>query len=296
MMVRIKHSAIHLGEFALQVLQRQTSAVLSGVSRQGVYLQPKDDLVLFLSHESFRGPLTINLISEPAGWQGIQPGGEIHLSSTEILLSQENILVDLTPAEIWNPPLPNQVPSRDTRERQINELLESALRNSSSSDLLPLLESVESGELPSLPGIPGFATHINQFLTGFTRWDVSKTIQPLQDLLGFGPGLTPLGDDYILGVLLCLNWWREISPIQGLEDLNQQMLEKAREETSSLSASLLTCAVSGRADERIITILNAYFSGRNFTSEDTSNLLSWGSSSGIAVLAGMLSVLTRLPT
>jgi hypothetical protein len=115
------------------------------------------------------------------------------------------------------------------------------------------------------------------------------------DLLGLGPGLTPLGDDFILGVVLTLNrWGHSLSPLKDLEKLNQSLLRSAKQKTTSLSASLLACAVEGAADERLLIVLDSIFSGKESSLEDLENFLTWGSSSGIAVLAGIMSVLTRL--
>ena len=138
-------------------------------------------------------------------------------------------------------------------------------------------------------------------------------------LLGLGPGLTPLGDDFLLGVLLTFNRWghifspalpetqKSVPPVQSIDewsshlpslikDLNQIILENTRLKTTQISASLLACAVEGAADERLLKVLDGFFSGVDITQNEIKNLLRWGSSSGTAVLAGMISVLRTKDT
>jgi hypothetical protein len=49
--------------------------------------------------------------------------------------------------------------------------------------------------------------------------------------------------------------------------------------------------VEGSADERTLKILGALIAGEEIQDQDLTQLLNWGSSSGIAVLAGMIAVL-----
>jgi hypothetical protein len=46
--------------------------------------------------------------------------------------------------------------------------------------------------------------------------------------------------------------------------------------------------VEGSADERTLKILDGLIAGEEIRDQDLTRLLNWGSSSGIAVLAGMI--------
>ncbi len=48
-------------------------------------------------------------------------------------------------------------------------------------------------------------------------------------LLGFGKGLTPSGDDFAIGTLICLNRWKNIflSDKANLESFNQLLVKTA---------------------------------------------------------------------
>jgi len=50
-----------IGNFAQEVLGRSKGARVSGIASRGFYLQPENDLTIYLSLEEFPGPLTLNL-------------------------------------------------------------------------------------------------------------------------------------------------------------------------------------------------------------------------------------------
>ncbi len=120
----------------------------------------------------------------------------------------------------------------------------------------------------------------------------SKLGWEIEKLLGAGPGLTPLGDDLILGILLAINRGTKPGfPGEYLEQLNQTTIELALDKTTRLSFSLLVCGSDGSADERLINVLDNLLAGKDLKDGDLSQMLAWGSTSGFAVLAGMIMVL-----
>ena len=54
--------------------------------------------------------------------------------------------------------------------------------------------------------------------------------------------------------------------------------------------------MEGAADERLLKVLDGLISGSTISQNDLRNLLRWGNSSGITVLAGMISVLNTNDT
>ena len=109
----------------------------------------------------------------------------------------------------------------------------------------------------------------------------------LTPLLGHGRGLTPSGDDFILGVLLLLSRYTAARPSQDFAPL----IEAAYQKTTTVSANLLEAAARGLADERLIEVLEALMSAPGHGEESITALLGWGSSSGVDALAGMLTAL-----
>ena len=285
--------ATQIGVFVNPVLQRQTNAVLSGVSSRGIYLQPPGDWTLFLSLERFHGPLTINIAGKPNPLENIQPGREAKLSLRRIIFPEDKIQIDLNRANVWHSPPP--IIKADINTKELEIIIQDALHLAKENPYLPLLEGILPGNQVLLPELAGFDTCFNPFLNRLEEGNPDQAVNHLSGLIGLGPGLTPLGDDFLLGVILTLNRWQvSLVPEYNLKKLNQELLKSTGEKTTTLSASLLACAVEGIADERLLRVLDSIFSEEESKPGDLEKLLLWGNSSGIAVLAGMIAVLTRL--
>ena len=287
--------AVSLGKFAKGLLHQQENAVPAGISSRGLYLRPPEDTILFLSFEKFRGPLTVNINPKHGAIPEIKSDSLVFLSPAKITFPEEGIQINLENAEVWNASVPSGKLPAETSRSRLESTIEQTLRLTERNNSQDLFNSVLPGNTIHIPDIPGFDHHLTQFLSALEQNKSTMGGEELSSLLGLGSGLTPLGDDLILGVILTLNRWGQVLiPGQGLEELNDNLLINAKEKTTALSASLLSCAIEGAADERLLAVLDSFFSGDESSPRDSDNLLKWGSSSGIGVLAGMVSVLARL--
>ena len=287
--------AVSLGKFAKGLLHQQENAVPAGISSRGLYLRPPEDTILFLSFEKFRGPLTVNINPKHGAIPEIKSDSLVFLSPAKITFPEEGIQINLENAEVWNASVPSGKLPVETSRSRLESTIEQTLRLTERNNSQDLFNSVLPGNTIHIPDIPGFDHHLTQFLAALEQNKSSMGGEELSGLLGLGSGLTPLGDDLILGVILTLNRWGQVLiPGQGLEELNGNLLKNAKGKTTALSASLLSCAIEGAADERLLAVLDSFFSGDESSPRDLDNLLKWGSSSGIGVLAGMVSVLARL--
>jgi hypothetical protein len=107
--------------------------------------------------------------------------------------------------------------------------------------------------------------------------------------LGAGPGLTPFGDDTLLGALLALGrWGGRLTPSLNLADLSGDLLAQAAQRTTRLSVNLLACAAEGLADERLTLALDGLVCGLRRPQECAALLRAWGATSGSGVLEGFL--------
>lgn len=116
-----------------------------------------------------------------------------------------------------------------------------------------------------------------------------KQAQPhAVQLIGLGPGLTPAGDDFLLGLLVALNIPE--SPGYALRAIGDFVLACAVRQTHVISLAGLRHAAAGRARECIVSLCEALLLG------DPENIrpalervLRIGSSSGTDITLGLLS-------
>ena len=292
-MSNIKISTPVIGYMANQVIQRAPSAVVSGIASRGIYLQPTDDLTIYLSLEEFRGPLTLNLSGKLDDLNRVEPGSSAIFQDSNLIFPDYSLQISLEKAQIWQP-------SRSSRSRNLNsdmlrKIYDLAQRISGKQPFFPILNIVMSEDPSPLPEFPEFGNMITPILEEIQTDHPAQLSKLLIDLLGAGPGLTPVGDDFILGILLSINNLGEsIFPGNALKEFNQSIIDAARKKTTKLSFSILVCAAEGSADERLLKVLDSLIFGDEILDQDLIQMLNWGSSSGIAVLAGMLAVLTRI--
>ena len=103
------------------------------------------------------------------------------------------------------------------------------------------------------------------------------------DLLGLGPGLTPLGDDVLAGWLAAAVASRH----SGLADLRSNVALNARERTTSLSATLLACAARGEGVPEVRSLLTGVADANAAVVEQSlSLLLRVGETSGEGLVLG----------
>jgi len=256
-----------LGAIVHKILNQGPGAHLLGVTSRGAFVCTESDQVLFLSEESYAGPLTLNLVQNPVVLSQIKPGCLVSIQKGCLFFHGTEVWLSTDQAMEWNPP-PSPVTPLSSSQRLPR--LDWAIQQSNSqySDFTP-------AEL----GVLQLALQTKQSVA------ILKSLQPI---LGRGNGLTPAGDDLVIGLLLTFNRWRSwLYKDFPVEQINRLITQAARVYTTALSASLIECATQGQADERLINALDSLVTGAPDLEACISRLLSWGSSSGEYVLRGM---------
>lgn len=120
--------------------------------------------------------------------------------------------------------------------------------------------------------------------------DVARIEAAVRTLAGVGDGLTPAGDDVLVGATLAL--W--LCQPRRADLLAQMMAETAAPRTTTLSAAWLRAAARGEADAVWHTLLCQTGSERVAWKTAVWRILERGHASGAAALYGFTAVLSRL--
>lgn len=114
--------------------------------------------------------------------------------------------------------------------------------------------------------------------------DETALVDAVHALLGFGPGLTPAGDDCLLGVVAAR---RMLGQPAGIVEAAIRELASSR--TTSLSAAFLRAACDGYFAGHWHRLRDALESGQAAKIEEAvCHILTWGATSGADALAGWL--------
>ena len=282
-----------IGHIAHQVLTRCSVADVIGKTKRGVFLDLKGDLLLFLTHDPYRGPLTVNVNGDRESLHMAQMGESSIIRENKLYFLESGISIQLEYHPVWKPTQPPKYILRPAK--YFSDLALQAKRISSDHPCVILLDTATSGELKPIPGAPGFAKQIIHLSQALEVGNLRSILFEMELMLGRGPGLTPLGDDLLLGVLLTISSTRGQQHWEGYMPLfSHSVLHAAGMKTTKISWCLLNCATQGSADERIIRVLDNLIAAKKIPDRDLYELLHWGSSSGIAVLGGMVLALTSL--
>jgi hypothetical protein len=210
-----------------------------GVTSRGIFLRTPSKQILFISFEPYRGPLTINTARKIT-----HVGLSVQIMDSHLFIGDAALCLDT--ANLWQPdPLPSTIAPLPTRIATLQHFLNRAMTLRPTSNLQP----------------------------------PTSNLQSLISNLGLGPGLTPSGDDVVIGFLLTLNRY-------GRCPHNDLIIKEARAHTTTLSANLIECAAHGLADERLIRVVDCIFTG-NKDDRALDKMLGWGESSGLHALLGM---------
>jgi len=111
-------------------------------------------------------------------------------------------------------------------------------------------------------------------------------------LVGLGPGLTPSGDDFLVGMLVVLSLAGRFDLVAAVDQVIRPTLEEG---TGPISRLHLGAALDGESSERLHAMVNAVLAGDHDVLESRLVLISQvGHSSGWDTLAGAVMVLRVL--
>lgn len=134
---------------------------------------------------------------------------------------------------------------------------------------------------------PSLANGLQQVLMGIANQDTAVMQAGTAQLAGLGPGLTPAGDDVLLGVLYALWVTRPEAEVRVWADI---IVDTAVPRTTTLSAAWLQAAGRGEAGAVWHDFGNGFSVNGNQWEETVVRILGTGHSSGADALWGFTAV------
>lgn len=281
-----------IGKIALQWLVPTKTATIYGITSKGVFLALGDSKIIFIASTKDFGPLNLLLISPlPQQWK-IHESIQLSMGQDWItfLHPHEPIIInnyepwEVPIAPLWNIDLATQNNRLALSTNQIHLLK----GEQGFSPILPLLLTPNASLFSHEPAIADIMTHLPALQIEILKPFFAK-------LIGSGRGLTPSGDDFLVGMLFLLNRFANgFIPDNKLDDLNDAILKLALQKTTALSQSLLYCASQGQADYRIQQLADVLMNETINFEDQALQLARWGNSSGADIFAGMIVAIRTL--
>lgn len=242
---------------------------------------------------------------------GLRSGMPVRLDRVGADLGRGALCLHISGAQKWWPRLAGGAERLDwTRlKRNLGSLLKNLPRRESEKGLgglLFLVDEMVSGHWKTVmsqkfdrltrQALGG----VRNLLVGVAEQDEALLKKGLDKLVGLGTGLTPSGDDLLLGFsgsLSVVSRRARDPELEGLLSLIARHLRDLRDRTTFVSGSLLSYACAGRISSSVLSVIRALmFQGPSEARSAAENLMRLGASSGSEILLGVtlaLSLISR---
>jgi uncharacterized protein DUF2877 len=218
---------------------------------------------------------------------GVEPGMALTATPEGLAIPAAGVAIDVARARSWSPALPaaaRLTPAALTAG-SIAPARALAARRAPTGGLGPLL----SGDARSDdPWLDAARLRIERQLWAFGAGDMASVLGEAVELIGLGPGLTPSGDDYLVGLLAGL----EAAGHLAHPALATAVGHAAPGRTTAIGASMLAHAAHGHYAERLHDVLAAIGAGRiDGLARPIERAMAYGATSGADTLVGLFAAI-----
>ena len=130
------------------------------------------------------------------------------------------------------------------------------------------------------------ADRVDALADALREHDVDSLAERAVATIGLGPGLTPSGDDVLVGLLAALHV--PGAPCEAMRGIGPRIAERAAGGTNAVSAAALREAAQGRVREPVVVLLRALLhGGPDEVSRALAAVLAIGATSGADIAVGV---------
>ena len=251
------------------------ASVLAAFDHACDLVTPAGDVIAVVALQIGDGPLNIVVDGKSGDFALLQPGTAARLKEANLQIG--TIQINLAGATVWEPrPDWNALRARRASiERNLHTLSSAGVLAAPASwlarqDVSPYAQPMIQAAFESLRA--GWRGDLAQLQGGAAR------------LAGVGNGLTPTGDDFLVGVMLWA-WLAHPTP----QSFCRAIVEAAAPRTTTLSAAFLRAAAQGECDaawHQLLAVLGTATDDE--LTPAIERVLAHGATSGADTLAGFL--------
>ncbi|HTT09785.1 MAG TPA: DUF2877 domain-containing protein [Burkholderiaceae bacterium] len=234
-----------------------------------------DGLVTLVAPRSGRGPTLLSLRrSPPRRLESLFTVGEV-LSWLAMTLRTARVALRFDAADIWSPPAPRT----HTMPMQIE------------ANLAVAFERLAFGR-QQRPGVldDRCAPVVDALVHATRRLDGKAALRAVGHLVGLGQGLTPAGDDFLVGLLAALDTFANDPARRTYRDLLRAAVRRLATRTTPIAAHYLCLAAAGHYLEVLVDVREAVLcaTDRARLLDAVDAALGLGATSGADMLSGLL--------
>lgn len=270
--------------------QTKQAHVLHAFERVINFLNQEGDVLALVSHALGNGPFSLRL--EPGPFPS-----ETEISASLLIFENgfwlDDWLIDAEEAELWQPK-PDWASVHGEKEnlQWAAQVIAALLQEHAEPDSLArlVLDPLANSPLPARI-LQIAEQNIPLLYSGIADIKMDLVAKATKSLAGVGPGLTPAGDDLLLGAMHGL--WAT-KPELDARSFSEAIAKVAVERTHALSAAWLNAGARGEAAEPwhdLIKAIAAHDEGA--LKNATLSILPTGHTSGADALGGFMGILQK---
>jgi len=282
--------ALSLAPAASEWLTTTTTARVLNVFDRACNLINQDNAVLSLvTSERGMTPFGMVVASEDrTPFQAVSAASAVSVKAHQLILGP--LRVSIESASLWNP-IPDWPALRRVfaaSPSRLDELSAAVMELSTGGSLLDLFDSRSGHSRVEQAVLDRARRGAIELVRGMMARSTEQCRAGAKALAGLGGGLTPAGDDFIVGALLAA-WAGLYGP--DAEQLCAPIVEAAASRTTALSAAYLRAAAWGECVAHWHSLFEALLrSDAQMTRAAIEVLMAIGHTSGADALAGFLAV------
>jgi hypothetical protein len=253
-------------------------------------LSDADRLVTLLVSDQYELPQGIRITPRPAPLQSLTVGRPAACRAGVLRFESSPLTIDLRSASVWKCHISG-----------LNVDLQSASTERSWSDVWQMLNSRQKLNKAEIVADDLFQLNVGsllsqrisrpimQLISSTEEFDIAGSIQAAGKMIGLGPGVTPAGDDFLIGFLAGL--WstsgkdqRQLSFIHSFGD---RLMEIAKQ-TNLISRTYLYHAIRGQFSSSLSNLAEAIALGSENIRAVSEAAMRVGHSSGMDSVTGLL--------
>jgi uncharacterized protein DUF2877 len=278
-----------------RIARADRQATVHSSYRGAVNVLTSRGLLSVVPEETGRGPLNINVVWRILGTHLPRPGSGVAVTAGGLAF-EDGVVISLDNAHRYDPDwhFRASVLSPGQVERNVSASREIVLVAGHLAGLGGLLRGIERGNFRVEGDLNPFsaaaAPAVNSLMYAIRGDDRDGVGEAAKNLAGLGVGLTPSADDLLSGLMVGLVLGaRNGMGIADASRLADQIVDSSAGRTSTLSFEFMRQAAYGRANEKIVGLVEAiYTEGTRMVARSTMDVITIGETSGTDYIAGVL--------
>tara|TARA_B100000315_G_C14558451_1_gene579337 strand:+ start:562 stop:1446 length:885 start_codon:yes stop_codon:yes gene_type:complete len=287
----LKNESVGCG--VIDLANKKASGVVSAVFARSSHLTAGNLIITVGTPDIPSHPLVV----KTASFFKMKPGERFSMDADSILINRTQ-LINLSGVPVYIPEIRvDHIAGEKSIAKAVKRARQTACEAFSENKNMGLFLPFFTGDRTENEFTKAALPPVEQIKSAIIKYDWKKMEREFCKLAGLGTGLTPSGDDFLVGLLSALRFYKNSGGKGTLpsEKCFDRIAEKVGRKTTSFSSTLLRCAARCWCSWDVADWLTAVHNGdARLMKASTLRVLASGHSSGVDTLAGLVTAMEGL--